>query len=109
MVGNGCEEGRLTSDPAAERIRDLMMFYEVPAYWEDGRLIEIHPDDRLREINMNIETCMEELAMSFGLNWHRIEGLVLPQMVPAGAQPSPIRQQQPQQHRFSGRESVYSV
>lgn len=54
-----------------------MEFYDVPAYRSDYRLVEIHPDDGLRDINMNIETCMEELAMTFGLNWHRIEGLAI--------------------------------
>lgn len=75
----------------AERIRDCMEFYDVPAYWEDQRLIEIHPDDRCREIRANIETCMEELAMSWGLNWHRIDGLVLPSESPTQQYSAPIR------------------
>jgi len=68
----------------AEKLRYLMEFYDVPAYWPDHKLIDIHPDDNLRDVSMNVETCMEELAMSIGLNWHKIEGLVLPQLVPAG-------------------------
>lgn len=85
-----------------------MEFYDVPAYWEDEKLIEIHPDNGLRDISMNIETCMEELAMSFGLNWHRIDGLVLPQMVPPGTQTPSSRQRQHYRHS-NGPESVYSV
>lgn len=86
-----------------------MEFYDVPAYWEDERLIEIHPDDKLREVSLNIETCMEELAMSFGLNWHRIDGLILPQTTSSGSGTPPIRQWQQQSQRSSGRDSVYSV
>ncbi|KAK5937996.1 hypothetical protein PMZ80_009585 [Knufia obscura] len=71
------------------KIRDLMEFYDVPAYRPDQKLIDIHPDDGLREVTMFMETCMEELAMSFGLNWHKIEGLGLPQMIPAGPPPQP--------------------
>lgn len=72
----------------AEKIRYLMDFYDVPAYRPDQRLIDIHPEDGLRDISMNMETCMEELAMSWGLNWHKIEGLALPQLIPAGT-PTP--------------------
>lgn len=61
-----------------------MEYYDVPAYTPEQRLIDIHLDDAQRDISMNIETCMEELAMSWGLNWHRIEGLALPQRVHNG-------------------------
>lgn len=93
----------------AERIRNLMEFYEVPAYWPDEKMIDIHPDDDFREIKMNIETCMEELAMSFGLNWHKIDGLALPPGIPPDARPPPLRQQQHQQYHPNGRESTYNV
>lgn len=68
-----------------------MEYYDVPAYTPDQRLIVIHPDDAQQDISMNIETCMEELAMSWGLNWHRIEGLALPPRVydvPPGRPPN---------------------
>ncbi|KAK5088121.1 hypothetical protein LTS08_004820 [Lithohypha guttulata] len=61
------------------KVRDLMEFYSVKAYTPDQRLIDIHPDDELRDVGLNLETCMEELAMCWGLNWHKIEGLALPQ------------------------------
>ena len=64
-----------------------MEFYDVPAYRLDQRLVDIDIDDGLKDITMNLETCMEELAMSWGLNWHRIEGLSLPQAIPAGRPP----------------------
>lgn len=84
-----------------------MEFYDVPAYWDDEKLIEIHPEDGCKEISMNITTCMEELAMSFGLNWHRIDGLALPQMASPEPRPPPIRYQQ---HYQSNRpESLYNV
>lgn len=62
----------------ALRVRDLMEFYDVPAYTVDQRLVEIHPDDGLRDVQMNLETCLEELAMSWGLDWQKIDGLSLP-------------------------------
>lgn len=67
-----------------EKIRDLMEFYDVKAYWPDQRLIDVHPDNGLRDVTMNLETCMEELAMTWGLNWQRIEGLALPSVLPNG-------------------------
>ena len=77
-----------------------MEFYDVPAYWDDQRLIEIHRDDRCREVSVNIETCMEELAMTLGLDWHRINGLVLPpEMTPSSHPPlqhfAPVRRDTP--------------
>lgn len=62
----------------------MMEFYDVPAYWPDQRLIDIRPDYGLRDVSMNIETCMEELAMTLGLDWHKIDGLALPQFVQSG-------------------------
>lgn len=40
--------------------------------------IIIHPDDRLRDVQYHIEACLEELAIAWGLDWFRIEGLSLP-------------------------------
>lgn len=69
------------------RVRELMDFYNVVAYTPDQRVISIHPDDGLRDVNINLETCMEELAMAWGLNWQRIGGMALPEFVPAGPPP----------------------
>lgn len=69
------------------KVRDLMEFYKVKAYTVDQRLIDIYPDNALQDISMNMETCMEELAMCWGLNWHKIEGLVLP---PRGRPAGPV-------------------
>lgn len=77
-----------------------MEFYDVPAYWEDQRLIEIHRDDRCREIRANIETCMEELAMSFGLDWQRIGGLMVDEVGMGGSR-------QGQQHQFTQYQQGY--
>lgn len=66
------------------RIRGLMEFYNVLAYKSDQSVIDIHPEDGLKDVNMNLETCMEELAMAWGLNWQRIGGMTLPEFVPAG-------------------------
>jgi len=79
-----------------------MEFYDVPAYRPDQKLIDIDPDDGLRDVTVNLETCMEELAMSWGLNWHKIEGLVLPQMIPAGPPPPPQFSPPPQQRMANG-------
>lgn len=40
--------------------------------------------DRLMDIRHNLETCLEELAMTWGLNWLRIGGLAMP------GQPFPV-------------------
>lgn len=42
-----------------------------------GRLrkVDLHRSDQLRDIRDNMETCMEELAITWGLDWHRIGGL----------------------------------
>lgn len=70
-----------------EKVRYLMEFYDIKAYWPDQRLIDIHADDDLRDVTSNLETCMEELAMMWGLNWQRIEGLALPTNIPNGLPP----------------------
>lgn len=61
------------------KVRELMGFYNVKAYTVEQRLIDTHLENALHDVSMNMETCMEELAMCWGLNWHKIEGLMLPQ------------------------------
>lgn len=41
-----------------------------------GRLrrVDLHRSDQLRDIRHNMDTCMEELAITWGLDWHRIGG-----------------------------------
>ena len=66
------------------KVRDMMEFYEVKAYTPNQRLIDVHPEDGLRDVSVNLETCMEELAMHLGLNWQRIDGMKLPAIIPTG-------------------------
>lgn len=74
-----------------ERVRDLMEFYDVKAYRQDQRMIDVVSKDGLLNVMQYLETCMEELAMAWGLNWQRIEGLRLPSVVPTGPPAGDLR------------------
>ncbi|KIW92779.1 uncharacterized protein Z519_06628 [Cladophialophora bantiana CBS 173.52] len=59
-------------------VRSLLEFYCVRVYRPDMRSVIIGPADRLVDIQHNLETCLEELATTWGLNWFQIGGLELP-------------------------------
>ncbi|OAP57686.1 hypothetical protein AYL99_08424 [Fonsecaea erecta] len=59
-------------------VRSLLEFYSVKVYRPDMRPVITDPADCLIDIRHNIETCLEELATTWGLNWFRIGGLALP-------------------------------
>lgn len=42
------------------------------------RPVILDPGDHLVDIQRNLETCLEELATTWGLNWLRVGGLALP-------------------------------
>ena len=63
------------------------MFYSVPVYRSDMRLINLDPENRCRDIEANLEGCLEELAIAWGLNYFKIGGLSLPS--PNGFLPQP--------------------
>ncbi|EXJ93534.1 hypothetical protein A1O1_01926 [Capronia coronata CBS 617.96] len=65
-------------------VRSMLEFYAVKVYRPDLRPVTTNPDDRLVDVQRNLETCLEELAMAWGLNWFRIGGLTLP------GQPNPF-------------------
>jgi hypothetical protein len=46
------------------------------------KLVIINRADNLVDVKMNLETCLEELAATWGLNWFRIGGLALPGQLP---------------------------
>ena len=64
----------------AEKLRDILHFYDVVVYDEslldnDGDepvRVSTDPTDRKNQIVMHLETCMEELAIAWGLDWQRI-------------------------------------
>lgn len=56
-------------------VQECMDFYFVRAYDADMRAVDL---DSLADVEDNMEACMEELAMSWGLDWMKIEGLSLP-------------------------------
>jgi hypothetical protein len=65
----------------ADRVRSLLEFYAVKAYRPDMRTVIIDSADHLVDVRQNLETCLEELATTWGLNWFRIHGLTLPGQV----------------------------
>ncbi|KAK5404438.1 hypothetical protein LTR06_009585 [Exophiala xenobiotica] len=65
-------------------VRSLLEFYHVKVYRPDMRPVTTDATDRLVDIRHNLETCLEELAMTWGLNWLRIGGLAMP------GQPFPV-------------------
>jgi hypothetical protein len=66
------------NDNTAERVRSLMEFYSVRAYRPDMRPMDIDPSSHSRDVEFNLEACIEELAVTWGLNWFRIGGMSLP-------------------------------
>ncbi|KAJ9604661.1 hypothetical protein H2200_010775 [Cladophialophora chaetospira] len=65
-------------------VRSLLDFYGVRVYRPDMRPVILDPSDHLVDIQKNLETCLEELATAWGLNWFRLGGLTLP------GQPNPF-------------------
>lgn len=61
-----------------EWVRSLLKFYDVKVHRPDLRLVTLDSADALVDIKHNLETCLEELATTWGLNWFRIGGLALP-------------------------------
>lgn len=61
-----------------EWVRSLLNFYDVKVHRPDMRLVIMDRADNLVDVKLNLETCLEELANSWGLNWFRIGGLALP-------------------------------
>lgn len=68
----------------ADKLRDILHFYDVVVYDEtlpgdddDGEPVRIStdPTDRKNQIVRHLETCMEELAMAWGLDWQRIAAI----------------------------------
>jgi hypothetical protein len=68
----------------ADWVRSLLDFYGVRVYRPDMRPVNIDPADHLVDVQNNLETCLEELAATWGLNYFRIGGLALP------GQPNPF-------------------
>ncbi|ETI24275.1 hypothetical protein G647_03644 [Cladophialophora carrionii CBS 160.54] len=62
----------------ADLVRSLLEFYDVKVLRPDMRPVILDPSDHLVDIKHNLETCLEELAMTWGLNYFRIGGLALP-------------------------------
>jgi len=62
----------------ADRVRSLLEHYDVRVHRFDMRPVTIDIADKLRDVQANLETCIEELAIRFGVNWFRIGGLTLP-------------------------------
>ncbi|EXJ60869.1 hypothetical protein A1O7_05022 [Cladophialophora yegresii CBS 114405] len=62
----------------ADLIRSLLEFYDVKVRRSDMRLVILDTSDHLVDIKHNLETCLEELATTWGLNYFRIGGLALP-------------------------------
>ena len=91
----------------AERIRSLMEFYGVRAYRPDMRLVSLDPDNRCRDIELNLEVCLEELAISWGLNYFKIGGLSLPP--PNGNLPHPPNAPTPPRYSPSTTATSYPV
>ena len=67
------------------KVRDLLEYYAVRVYWPDLRPVSLDPGNQLYDIRANLEGCLEELAITLGLNWFRMGGLALPNM--SGALP----------------------
>ncbi|KIW18156.1 hypothetical protein PV08_02444 [Exophiala spinifera] len=62
-----------------DRVRSLLEFYYVKVYRpDDMRPVVTDRHDHSADVRYNLETCLEELAMTWGLNWLRIGGLALP-------------------------------
>lgn len=61
-----------------EWVRSLLNFYDVPVYRPDRKLVILDRSDNLMDVKLNLETCLEELATTWGINWFRIGGLALP-------------------------------
>ncbi|KIX08995.1 uncharacterized protein Z518_00073 [Rhinocladiella mackenziei CBS 650.93] len=68
----------------ADWVRNLLEFYNVRVYRPDMRPVITDHADHLVDIKHNLETCLEELAATWGLNWFRIGGLAL------SGQPNPF-------------------
>jgi ribonuclease D len=62
----------------ADLVRSLLEFYAVKVYRPDMRPVILDPSDHLVDVKQNLETCLEELATTWGLNYFRIGGLSLP-------------------------------
>jgi len=61
-----------------EMVRSLLNFYDVMVYRPDGKLVLLDRTDNLMDVKLNLETCLEELATVWGIDWFRIGGLALP-------------------------------
>ncbi|KIX99372.1 uncharacterized protein Z520_04948 [Fonsecaea multimorphosa CBS 102226] len=68
-------------------VRSLLEFYSIKVYRPDMRPVVIEPADCLIDVQQNLETCLEELATTWGLNWSRIGGLTLPGQAPPFSNP----------------------
>jgi hypothetical protein len=66
-----------TREPA-ERVRGLLEFYNVTVHRPDLSPLNLDSAKALVDIQQNLETCLEELATTWGLNWFRMNGLTMP-------------------------------
>ena len=57
-------------------VRELVEFYNIEAYWINA--MEKVDILSIEDVSRNLETCLEELAFAWGVNWARIGGLSLP-------------------------------